>query len=140
MGILPDEWVEKFTSYFNAGEVVEDSIHTHKINYNRIAELYEEQLFDEAVKDQLAMYRGKLSGPESIGLVKIPETLNAELRGYQHDGVNWLNFLDDFNFGACLADDMGLGKTIQVIAFILTQREKVGPQYQSCGCTCLFNF
>lgn len=124
MGILPDEWVEKFTSYFNAGEVVEDSIHTHKINYNRVAELYEEQLFDEAVKDQLAMYRGKLSGPESISPVKIPETLNAELRAYQYDGVNWLNFLDDFNFGACLADDMGLGKTIQIIAFILTQREK----------------
>lgn len=124
MGILPDEWVEKFTSYFNAGEVVEDRIHTHKINYNRVAELYEEQLFDEAVKDQLAMYRGKLSGPESITPVKIPETLNAGLRAYQHDGVNWLNFLDDFNFGACLADDMGLGKTIQIIAFILTQREK----------------
>lgn len=124
MGILPDEWVEKFTSYFNAGEVVEDRIHTHKINYNRVAELYEEQLFDEAVKDQLAMYRGKLSGPESITPVKIPEALNAELRAYQHDGVNWLNFLDDFNFGACLADDMGLGKTIQIIAFILTQREK----------------
>ncbi|SDL31818.1 Superfamily II DNA or RNA helicase, SNF2 family [Pedobacter sp. ok626] len=124
MGILPDEWVEKFTSYFSAGEVVDDTIHTHKINYNMIAELYEEQLFDEAVKDQLAMYRGKLSGPESITPVRIPDTLNAELRGYQHDGVNWLNFLDDFNFGACLADDMGLGKTIQIIAFILTQREK----------------
>jgi SNF2 family DNA or RNA helicase len=124
MGILPDEWVEKFTSYFSAGEVVDDTIHTHKINYNMISELYEEQLFDEAVKDQLAMYRGKLSGPESITPVKIPDTLNAELRGYQHDGVNWLNFLDDFNFGACLADDMGLGKTIQIIAFILTQREK----------------
>ncbi len=124
MGILPDVWVEKFTSYFNAGEVVDESIHTHKINYNMIAELYDEQLFDESVKDQLAMYRKKLSGPDQITPVKIPDSLNAELRTYQYDGVNWLNFLDDFNFGACLADDMGLGKTIQVIAFILTQREK----------------
>ncbi|WP_316816402.1 DEAD/DEAH box helicase [Pedobacter nyackensis] len=124
MGILPDEWVEKFTNYFNAGEIVEDSIHTHKINYNMIAELYEEQLFDETVKSQLATYRRKLSGPDNITQVKIPDSLNAELRGYQYEGVNWLNFLDDFNFGACLADDMGLGKTIQVIAFILTQREK----------------
>lgn len=124
MGILPDEWVEKFTSYFNAGEVVEESIHTHKINYNMIAELYEEQLFDEEVKDQLAIYQKKLSGPDDITPVKVPESLKAELRAYQYDGVNWLNFLDDFNFGACLADDMGLGKTIQIIAFILTQREK----------------
>jgi SNF2 family DNA or RNA helicase len=124
MGILPDEWVEKFNSYFNAGEIVDESIHTHKVNYNMIAELYEEQLFDESVKDQLAIYRKKLSGPDNITPVKIPESLNAELRAYQYDGVNWLNFLDDFNFGACLADDMGLGKTIQIIAFILTQREK----------------
>jgi SNF2 family DNA or RNA helicase len=124
LGILPDEWVEKFTSYFNAGEVVDESIHTHKINYNLIAELYDEQLFDESVKNQLATYRKKLSGPNQISPVKIPESLNAELRPYQLDGLNWLNFLDEFNFGACLADDMGLGKTIQIIAFILSQREK----------------
>ena len=38
--------------------------------------------------------------------------------------MNWLNFLDEFNFGGCLADDMGLGKTIQIITFILSQKEK----------------
>jgi len=124
MGILPDEWVEKFTAYFNAGEVVDDTLHTYKINYNMIAELYDEQLFDESVKDQLAIYRAKLSGLDSILPVQVPEGLNAELRGYQQDGLNWLNFLDGFNFGACLADDMGLGKTIQIIAFILSQRTK----------------
>ena len=52
--------------------------------------------------------------------------MKAELRDYQREGVNWLNFLDDFNFGGCLADDMGLGKTIQIIAFILSQGEKYG--------------
>lgn len=125
LGILPEHWIAKFRDYFNAGELVDDSIHTHKINYNQIAELYDEQLFDESVKTQLALYRGKLSGPENIAAVKVPEALQAELRQYQQEGLNWLNFLDDFNFGACLADDMGLGKTIQVIAFILSQREKV---------------
>ena len=48
--------------------------------------------------------------------------MNAELRDYQKQGLNWLNFLDDFEFGGCLADDMGLGKTIQIITFILSQR------------------
>ncbi|MCD0487726.1 DEAD/DEAH box helicase [Pedobacter sp. MC2016-14] len=124
MGILPDEWMRKFTDYFNAAELVEDSLHTHKINYNSIAELYDEHLLDESVKDQLAIYQGKLSGPEQILPVPVPEGLNAELRGYQQEGLNWLNFLDGFNFGACLADDMGLGKTIQIIAFILSQRNK----------------
>jgi hypothetical protein len=124
LGILPDEWVEKFNSYFNAGELVEEQLHTYKINYHSIADLYEEHLFDESVKDQLAMYRSKLSGPEHIVPVAVPEGLQAELRGYQQEGLNWLNFLDGFNFGACLADDMGLGKTIQIIAFILSQRTK----------------
>ncbi|WP_312994625.1 DEAD/DEAH box helicase [Chryseobacterium flavum] len=56
----------------------------------------------------------------------VPSDLKAELRDYQHEGLNWLNFLDSFNFGGCLADDMGLGKTLQIIAFILSQREKRG--------------
>lgn len=124
MGILPDEWIEKFTKYFNAGEVIEEQILTPKISFTAIEEMYEDHLMDESVKDQLAIYRKKLSGSENIMDVAIPEGLNATLREYQKQGLNWLNFLDEFNFGACLADDMGLGKTIQIIAFILSQREK----------------
>ncbi|TDQ11307.1 DEAD/DEAH box helicase [Pedobacter metabolipauper] len=124
-GILPDEWIEKFTSYFAAGEVVEEVIRTEKINYSVVEQLYEEEHLDEIVKDQLVFYRAKLSAFESIKDIPVPEGLNATLREYQKQGLNWLNFLDDFNFGACLADDMGLGKTIQVIAFILSQREKI---------------
>src|SRR5690606_9975707 len=58
--------------------------------------------------------------------ISIPTTLRAQLRDYQLEGLRWLNFLDNFNFGGCLADDMGLGKTLQIIAFILSQREKYG--------------
>ena len=61
----------------------------------------------------------------------VPAELNAELRDYQHDGLNWLNFLDSFNFGGCLADDMGLGKTIQIIAFILFAEGKTGTRHES---------
>ncbi|WP_448634729.1 SNF2-related protein [Pedobacter panaciterrae] len=124
LGILPDEWIEKFTGYFSAGEVVEETIRTSKINYASVDELYELEQLDEVVKDEMKLYRSKLSDFESIKEVEVPSGLNATLRGYQREGLNWLNFLDGFNFGACLADDMGLGKTIQVLAFILSQREK----------------
>lgn len=124
LGILPDEWIEKFTKYFNAGEVIEEHIHTPKISFTAIEEMYEDQLLDESVKDQLAIYKRRLSGSDTITDVAVPEGLNATLREYQKQGLNWLNFLDEFNFGACLADDMGLGKTIQIIAFILSQRTK----------------
>lgn len=43
---------------------------------------------------------------------------NGVLRDYQKVGYDWLGFLYEHRFGACLADDMGLGKTIQTIAFL----------------------
>lgn len=120
-----DEWLEKFEGYFGAGEIIEDRLHTPNINYATVEELYEEELLDRESKARLALYRSKLSAFEAIEDVVIPKDLNATLRGYQKEGLNWLNFLDGFNFGGCLADDMGLGKTIQVLAFILSQRGKV---------------
>jgi SNF2 family DNA or RNA helicase len=44
--------------------------------------------------------------------------LQAELRDYQHQGLDWLMFLHKHQFGGILADDMGLGKTLQTLAFI----------------------
>ncbi|RDC56393.1 ATP-dependent helicase [Pedobacter chinensis] len=124
-GILPHEWIEKFADYFNAGEVTEDAILTPKIKFATINELYEDAVLDGEVKNELTLYKQKFEGTNSIREVEVPKTLRATLRHYQKDGLNWLNFLDDFNFGSCLADDMGLGKTIQILAFILSQREKV---------------
>ena len=124
-GILPYEWIEKFTDYFNAGEIVEEKLLTHKIKFAAINDLYEDAVLDGDVKNELKVYKQKFENKHTIQNIKVPETLLATLRHYQEDGLNWLNFLDDFNFGSCLADDMGLGKTIQILAFILSQREKV---------------
>lgn len=124
MGLLPDEWLEKFEGYFSAAEVVEDTLKTPNINYASVAELYDDDLLDRETRERLTFYRSKLSSFDTIKSVEVPKALNATLREYQKQGLNWLNFLDDLNFGACLADDMGLGKTIQVLAFILLQREK----------------
>ncbi|WP_025146758.1 DEAD/DEAH box helicase [Pedobacter jeongneungensis] len=124
-GMLPDEWIEKFAAYFSAGELTEEAIITPKIKFASINELYEDALLDGEVKNELKLYKQKFESTDSIQEVEVPKGLTATLRHYQKDGLNWLNFLDDFNFGACLADDMGLGKTIQILAFILSQREKV---------------
>ncbi len=51
-----------------------------------------------------------------------PDTLNAKLRPYQEDGLNWLWLCANTGLGACLADDMGLGKTIQVLAALLRKK------------------
>ncbi|MBD1392367.1 DEAD/DEAH box helicase [Mucilaginibacter sp. ZB1P21] len=125
MGILPADWIKKFTGYFNSGEVVDDMLRTPKTNYQTIRELYDDEVLDEEVRQEIANYRDKFAAFESIKDAPIPAGLKATLRPYQQQGLNWLNFLDDFNFGGCLADDMGLGKTMQIIAFILSQRDKV---------------
>ncbi|OKS86915.1 DEAD/DEAH box helicase [Mucilaginibacter polytrichastri] len=125
-GIIPAEWLEKFADYFNSGEITEgDTIRIAKVNFAAIEQFYDAQMLDDGVKDELNIYRKKLAGFDAITEVKVPAELNATLRHYQQAGLNWLNFLDEFNFGGCLADDMGLGKSIQIIAFILSQRDKV---------------
>ncbi len=57
-----------------------------------------------------------------------PDGFHGELRPYQVNGLQWLSFLDQFGFGACLADDMGLGKTIQLIALLLHERETTSDE------------
>jgi SNF2 family DNA or RNA helicase len=124
LGILPQEWIDKFTAYFSAGEIVEDTLRTPKVNFSSIAELYEKEVLSAEVQMELSAYKAKISSFRRIEDLEVPQELNAKLRDYQKEGLNWLNFLDEFGFGGCLADDMGLGKTIQVIAFILSQRKK----------------
>jgi SNF2 family DNA or RNA helicase len=125
MGILPDEWIEKFTNYFNSGEIEDDTLKISKSNYALIEQLFDEQMLDENVKAEISNYQQKFDVFEQVKTVAVPEEFRGELRAYQQQGLSWLNFLDDFNFGGCLADDMGLGKSVQIIAFILSLRKKV---------------
>ncbi|MGD0678366.1 MAG: DEAD/DEAH box helicase [Polyangiaceae bacterium] len=55
---------------------------------------------------------------EGVPRSPLPAGLNASLRPYQQQGVDWLAFLRDAELGAVLADDMGLGKTLQTICVI----------------------
>ena len=68
--------------------------------------------------------RIKNSGNEDI---KIPKTINADLRSYQKEGFLWMARLASWGAGALLADDMGLGKTLQAITLMLSRAQE-GPQ------------
>ncbi len=59
-----------------------------------------------------------LKNLERLPSTPLPEGFRAKLRDYQKTGYDWLAFLYQHRFGACLADDMGLGKTLQAIAFL----------------------
>ncbi len=66
----------------------------------------------------------KLKTFEGITAVDLPSSLNAELRPYQMEGLNWLQFLREYELAGILADDMGLGKTIQTLANIMVEKEQ----------------
>ncbi|HEX2606669.1 MAG TPA: SNF2-related protein [Flavisolibacter sp.] len=124
-GILPGEWLKKFEGYFKAAEIAGEELHTPRINFYVIRQLYKEDQLDAGLKEELETLDQKLQHPETFPKVLPPAELKATLRTYQIEGLNWLNVLDDLGFGGCLADDMGLGKTVQILAFILLQRQKV---------------
>lgn len=127
LGVLPQEWIAKFSRYFNIGEILaDDTLGIAKTNFTLIQELFEREQLDDLVWQELKAIEQSLASFESITDLPAPKELNTTLRGYQQQGLAWLNFLDDFGFGGCLADDMGLGKTVQIIAFMLAQRHKKG--------------
>lgn len=67
-----------------------------------------------------------LRSPESLAAIDPGPALKGTLRPYQQAGLRWLHLLSSLGLGACLADDMGLGKTIQIIALLLSLKQR-GP-------------
>jgi superfamily II DNA or RNA helicase len=55
--------------------------------------------------------------------VAAPTGLNVQLRGYQLEGLAWLQYLRAQGLGGILADDMGLGKTAQALAHVLLEKQ-----------------
>ena len=72
----------------------------------------------------------QLFDPKRIDPFKIPIRIDAELRSYQQDGVNWLAFLNRFQLHGILCDDMGLGKTLQTICVIASDHHMRRVRYE----------
>ncbi|MCB9729732.1 MAG: DEAD/DEAH box helicase [Deltaproteobacteria bacterium] len=68
-----------------------------------------------------------VDGFDGLGRASLPDDLDATLRSYQREGVDWLSFMRDAGLGALLADDMGLGKTLQTLAVVRGRTLVVAP-------------
>ncbi|MDD4602036.1 hypothetical protein SDC9_11492 [bioreactor metagenome] len=72
---------------------------------------------------------------------KIPAGIHGKLRGYQKTGFKWLKSLASYGLGGILADDMGLGKTLQVITFVLSEKnEKSKPSLVIAPTSLIYNW
>ncbi len=121
LGILPEDWAQKFGLLAGLGVADEDHM---RFAHNQVAlldallsaqENVERDDEFEALRDRFQNFTGVQATPE-------PKGFEGSLRGYQRDGLGWLEFLQEFRLGGCLADDMGLGKTIQVLALLMDRR------------------
>jgi len=124
LGILPEEWLEQIGMISGLGTTTEDGL---RFSTSQAALLDALLASQESVEIDAGFERMRERFRNFSGLeqVEVPSTFVGQLRGYQREGLSWLKFLGDFNFGGCLADDMGLGKTVQFLAMLLRRLEDV---------------
>lgn len=141
LGILPEEWIKKYSLLFRVGEGKMNELKLSKYHMSVIDELYdtrdEEELFIK-----LEEKYDRLRGFKSIQEVEPPAKLQAILRPYQSFGFQWLNYLSEVKWGGILADDMGLGKTVQALSFLQYYRTHHGTlnALVVCPTTLMFNW
>jgi SNF2 family DNA or RNA helicase len=123
LGLLPEEWIDRFSKFFFGASVMGEDLVMPGTRFEELSMLFTQEELDEDAHQKILTYRERLTDIKSIEPVAVPATLHTELRPYQQEGLNWLHFLHENEFGGVLADDMGLGKTVQVIAFLLHLKE-----------------
>lgn len=141
LGLLPEEWMKKYSLLFRMGEETAQGLRLSKYNFAVIDELYE-HLDDEKLRWELEEKKKRLLDQDRIHPVEVPTNLHAVLRNYQESGFQWLNYLDDISWGGILADDMGLGKTIQALSFLLHYKNSKGRclALVVCPTTLIYNW
>ncbi len=120
-GMLPETWLNRFAGLAETGEVEGKAI-----RFKRNQAMFLDMLLAEhqnvVVDRNFSNWCKKLQNFSGVRSAKQPRGFQGQLRAYQQDGLGWFCFLQEYEFGGCLADDMGLGKTIQVLALLESRR------------------
>lgn len=108
--------------------LTELSDHTERRPLWSLSSIHADQFVGLPIKfsmsEKLMQIQQQMLGNHPVELSSIiPEVINAQLRGYQVDGVSWLARLRKMHLSGILADDMGLGKTLQAIIAITQHKE-----------------
>ncbi|RXK83861.1 DEAD/DEAH box helicase [Filimonas effusa] len=141
LGILPEEWIKKYSLLFRVGDGKSGNMKLSKYHFSVIEELYEQRDEEELVFQLEAKYE-RLKEFQQIPQVNAPAHLEPILRPYQVSGFQWLNYLSEVQWGGILADDMGLGKTIQALSFLhhLKQTNGIMKALVVCPTTLMYNW
>jgi len=121
IAVIPEDWLAQLTELFNFSE--DNDAETPKLRKYHLP-LIQDLQNQQFARVNLNKKLEKFKDFKNIEEYPMPQYFNGKLRSYQKAGYNWLRFLDEYNFGGCLADDMGLGKTAQALALLQAQKEK----------------
>ncbi|KAL3419591.1 SNF2 family domain-containing protein [Phlyctema vagabunda] len=80
-------------------------------------------------RDRERAFIGQLLDPKKVEEFTLPVAINATLRSYQQEGVNWLNFLNKYHLHGILCDDMGLGKTLQTLCMVASDHHMRAEEF-----------
>jgi len=120
IAVIPEEWFTQFSELFAFVDDSDDLLKLKKHHLALVEELQNGRLASVSIDSKLR----QLQNFDQIEDYPMPENFKGELRPYQKAGYNWMQFLNKYNLGGCLADDMGLGKTVQTIALLQQQKEQ----------------
>ncbi|MEO8710808.1 MAG: DEAD/DEAH box helicase [Parafilimonas sp.] len=141
LGILPEDWIRRYSMLFAVGEGKASNIKLSKYHFGVIEELYAQRNEEELFFKLEEKYE-RLKENHTVKQIEPPAHLASILRPYQVSGFQWLNYLSEVNWGGILADDMGLGKTVQALSF-LHHYKKVNGRLRAlvvCPTTLMFNW
>jgi len=120
--VIPEIWFSQYLELFN---FIEKGIDNEQFILNRHhISLVQSLQNDSLATAVLSRKLEKLRDFDEIQNYAIPKGFKGKLRPYQKAGYDWMRFLNEYNFGGCLADDMGLGKTVQTLALLASQKEQ----------------
>ena len=141
LGILPEEWLKKYSLLFRVGEGKNDSLKLSRYHTSVVDELYLMR-DEEELAVQLEEKYDNLRQFNTIKEIEPPFHLKMILRPYQVAGYQWLNYLTEVKWGGILADDMGLGKTVQALSFLEYYRKENGKlkALVVCPTTLIYNW
>ena len=125
LGLLPDEWANQYAMINQLGVVEDEHVRFAPAQVALLDALLASKSTVD-VDEKFEEIRNRLESFDGISEASQPDDFQGALRTYQREGLGWLHFLEEFQFGGCLADDMGLGKTVQVLA-ALSERAN-GPK------------
>lgn len=141
LGILPDEWLKKYSLLFRVGEGNTNNLKLSRFHLSVVDELYAARDEEELIVKLEEKYEN-LRQFNAIREIEPPASLTAVLRPYQVAGYQWLNYLTEIKWGGILADDMGLGKTVQALSFMDHYRNEHGgiKALVVCPTTLIYNW